>query len=285
MTTATQNKTIVGVFNSIQDAQEAIRDMEMEGISRSDISLVANKKVAGYESTSGMGSTDRDVPGRDVADNITSDKTTSDRTMTDKTSDVVADAGIGAAIGGVGGLLLSAAGMLTIPVIGPVLAAGPIAAALAGAGIGAAAGGLIGALTEAGIPEEDAKYFAEGVRRGDVLVTVKTDGMLADRAREIMDLHHAVNVNDRVSNWRERGWTGYDTNARPFSDDELRTERGYYGSEYSTSGERSGERSEERNVNRTGSSVERGAERTGEGIKDAGRAVKRGAARVYDRLT
>ena len=80
----------------------------------------------------------------------------------DKASDVVADAGIGAAIGGVGGLLLSAAGALTIPVIGPILAAGPIAAALTGAGIGAAAGGLIGALTESGVPEEDAEILCRG---------------------------------------------------------------------------------------------------------------------------
>ena len=145
MAIANQTKTIVGVFNSVQDANAAVSELETQGISRDDISVVANKNATGYD-------------------------TMDDR---DKASDVIADAGIGAAIGGVGGLLLSAAGALTIPVIGPILAAGPIAAALTGAGIGAAAGGLIGALTESGIPEEDAKYYAEGVRRGDVLVTVK----------------------------------------------------------------------------------------------------------------
>jgi uncharacterized membrane protein len=197
---ANQTKTIVGVFNSVQDANAAVRDLEAQGISRDEISIVANKNASGYE-------------------------TMSDR---DKTSDVVADAGIGAAIGGVGGLLLSAAGALTIPVIGPILAAGPIAAALTGAGIGAAAGGLIGALTESGVPEEHARYYAEGVRRGDVLVTVKADEAHTDRVCDVLDQHNAVDVDDRVKNWKNRGWSGWNESAQPYTSDELRKERSYY---------------------------------------------------------
>ena len=156
MAIASDTRTVVGVFNSVQDAQSAVRDLEAQGISRDEISIVANKNAVGYDT---IDSADRD-----------------------KASDVVADAGIGAAIGGVGGLLLSAAGALTIPVIGPILAAGTIAAALTGAGIGAAAGGLIGALTESGVPEEHARYYAEGARRGDVLVTVRTETSRTDRS-------------------------------------------------------------------------------------------------------
>jgi len=199
---ASDTKTVVGVFNSVSDAQAAVRELESQGIPRDDISLVANKNAVGYDT---MDPADRD-----------------------KASDVVADAGIGAAIGGVGGLLLSAAGALTIPVIGPILAAGPIAAALAGAGIGAAAGGLIGALTESGVPEEDAKYYAEGVRRGDVLVTVRTDQVRADTISDILDRHNAVDVDDRVQNWKNRGWSGYSNDASPYSDEELRNERRQY---------------------------------------------------------
>jgi hypothetical protein len=195
-----QTKTIVGVFNSVHDANSAVSELEAQGILRDDISVVANKNATGYDAMD-----DRD-----------------------KASDVMADAGIGAAIGGVGGLLLSAAGALTIPVIGPILAAGPIAAALTGAGIGAAAGGLIGALTESGVPEEDAKYYAEGVRRGDVLVTVKADNAQADRVCDIFDRHDAVDVDDRVQNWRSRGWGGWTDSAQPYTSDELRTERNYY---------------------------------------------------------
>lgn len=203
MATAADTRTVVGVFDSVHEAQEAVRELEGRGISRDDISVVANKNAVGYDT---MEAADRD-----------------------KASDVVADAGIGAAIGGVGGLLLSAAGALTIPVIGPILAAGPIAAALTGAGIGAAAGGLIGALTESGIPEEEARYYAEGVRRGDVLVTVRAPRGRADEISDILDRNNAVDVDDRVRNWRERGWSGYTDEAKPFTTDELRKERSYYG--------------------------------------------------------
>lgn len=202
MAIASDTRTVVGVFNSVSDAQSAVRELEAEGISRDSISLVANKNATGYET---MDPADRD-----------------------KASDVVADAGIGAAIGGVGGLLLSAVGAVTIPVIGPILAAGPIAAALTGAGIGAATGGLIGALTESGVPEEHASYYAEGVRRGDVLVTVRTNDSRADRVSDILDRNHAVDVDERVNDWRTRGWGGYNTNASPYTDEELRKERDYY---------------------------------------------------------
>lgn len=202
MAIASDTRTVVGVFNSVQDAQAAVSELESQGISRDQISLVANKNAAGYDT---MNAADRD-----------------------KASDVVADAGIGAAIGGVGGLLLSVAGAITIPVIGPILAAGPIAAALTGAGIGAAAGGLIGALTESGIPEDEAKYYAEGVRRGDVLVTVRAESMRADDISDVLDRHNAVDVDERVRNWQDRGWTGYNNEAQPYSDEELRNERSYY---------------------------------------------------------
>jgi len=200
MASTTATKTIVGVFSSVSEAQDAVRELEAEGISRDDISIVANKNATGYEHYEGS----------------------------DKTSDVVADAGIGAAIGGVGGLLLSAVGAITIPVIGPILAAGPIVAALTGAGIGAAAGGLVGALTEHGIPEEEAKQYAEGVRRGDVLVTVRSEGNLTERVCDILDRHNAVDVDDRVSNWKGRGWSGYQDTASPLAPEELKTERTYY---------------------------------------------------------
>jgi uncharacterized membrane protein len=292
MAVASETKTIVGVFSSVQDAQDAVRDLETEGISRSDISIVANKNAAGYDTMD----------------------------TSDKASDVVADAGIGAAIGGVGGLLLSAAGAITIPVIGPILAAGPIAAALTGAGIGAAAGGLIGALTESGVPEEEAKYYAEGIRRGDVLVTVKTHGRSTDRVCDVLDRHGAIDVDDRVSNWRERGWSGYSTDAKPYSTDELRAERTYYTADrdrynasdklergfQSTREAASKMRTGTENLMRDSSSadldrdrdanmLERGAHKTKEGLKDAGRAAQRTwdnatdrpsrRSRVYDRMS
>ncbi|MGF6178734.1 hypothetical protein ABIE33_007054 [Ensifer sp. 4252] len=57
------------------------------------------------------------------------------------------------------------------PGVGPVVAAGWLAATAAGAIAGSAVGGIIGALTDSGVPEEDAHVYAEGVRRGETLVT------------------------------------------------------------------------------------------------------------------
>ncbi|KPV48230.1 hypothetical protein SE17_39190, partial [Kouleothrix aurantiaca] len=141
-------KTIVGLFDTSTEAQNVVQQLVDGGFSRDSISVLANNRD-GY--------------------------TPSDTTATAE------GAGAGAVGGGVlGGVLglLVGVGALAIPGIGPVLAAGPLAAALGaagastlvGAGIGAAAGGIIGALVGAGIPEEDAGFYAEGVRRGGTLV-------------------------------------------------------------------------------------------------------------------
>ncbi|HKU66077.1 MAG TPA: hypothetical protein VJQ06_13570 [Rhizomicrobium sp.] len=81
-------------------------------------------------------------------------------------------AGVGAALGGAAGLL-AGLGAFVLPGIGAVVAAGWLPGALAGAVAGGAAGGVVGALIEAGISERDAAVFAEGVRRGSNLVTIR----------------------------------------------------------------------------------------------------------------
>jgi uncharacterized membrane protein len=190
-TVSTKPITIIGVFNTLSDAESAIANLQTAGFRAEDISIVAHKQAAERHHT----------------------------------SEVLEDAGIGAVLGGVGGVLLSAAGLLTLPVVGPVLAAGPIAAALAGAGIGATTGGIVGALTEAGVPEDEAQQYAEGVRRGDVLVTVRTDAAHAEPARKIMDENGAVEMGRRVWGWRNRGWTGYQPDAVPYTREQFIEER------------------------------------------------------------
>ncbi len=162
-----ESHTVVGLFKSFSEAQGVARDLEQQGFFGGDISVVANDSKGEYASKTGAG----------------------------RSGDTGAEAGKGAAIGGAAGLALGLIA-LAIPGIGPVVAAGPLATALTGLGIGVVAGGLIGALTHMGVPEEDAKYYNEGVRKGGALVIVKASGDQAHRAAEIMDRYGAENVDE-----------------------------------------------------------------------------------------
>jgi hypothetical protein len=194
-------KTVVGLFDTATEAQSVVQELINSGFERKDISLVANNakgEYANYREAGGTGSSTAEGAG--------------------------AGAVGGGVLGGVLGLLVGV-GALVIPGIGPVLAAGPLAAALGtagastlvGAGIGAAAGGVIGALVGAGIPEEDAGFYAEGVRRGGTLVLVKASDDLAQRAYDAMRRYGAVDVDERSGSWRESGWKGFDANAESYT--------------------------------------------------------------------
>jgi hypothetical protein len=186
-------KTVVGLFDTAAEAQSVVQELTNSGFQREEISLVANDARGEYANYRSVGGTE---------------------------SSAAEGAGAGAVGGGVlGGVLglLVGIGALAIPGIGPVVAAGPLVAALTGAGIGAAAGGLIGALVGAGIPEEDAGFYAEGVRRGGTLVMVKTSDDMAQRAYDVMQRYGAVDVDERSGTWRETGWSGFDPNAQPYT--------------------------------------------------------------------
>lgn len=93
---------------------------------------------------------------------------------------------------------------------------------------GQGAGGLIGALTDIGVPEEQAGLYAEGVRRGGTLVTVSAADDQADRVVEILERHNPVDIDRRAAYWRESGWSGYDANAEPYAADRIEQERDMY---------------------------------------------------------
>ena len=135
--------TISRLYDRYADAERAVTALETAGIPHSDISIVANNSDDWYNS----GKKDRDSDGVD-----------------DRAESAGKGAGIGAGLGGAAGLL-AGLGLLAIPGLGPVVAAGWLASTAVGAAAGAATGGIIGALTEAGVSEEDAHTYAEGVRR------------------------------------------------------------------------------------------------------------------------
>ncbi len=203
-------KTIVALYDDAHHAQQAVKDLVDKGIPRDQISLMASN------SRGEIGDMPRTTTGQDMPVSGTAEG-------------AGVGAGIGAAMGGIGGLLVGL-GALVIPGIGPVLAAGPLAAALggvAGAGAGAiaggAAGGILGALTDIGVNDEQAGYYAEGIRRGGTLLTVQTEDNRASQAVDVMNLHEPVDVRTRASEWRTAGWTRFDPTSGPYSGTDVRT--------------------------------------------------------------
>jgi hypothetical protein len=116
---------------------------------------------------------------------------------------------------------------LAIPGVGPVVAAGWLAATAAGALAGGATGGIIGALSQAGVSKEDAPVYAEGLRRGGTMVTARVPDGERTRFESILN-HSAVNIRERGEAYRKSGWTGFDEKAKPYSADEVRRERTTY---------------------------------------------------------
>lgn len=181
-------KTVVALFDHITEAQAAVQALVNDGFDRSRISLVAGDREGLYSS-----SLDQTVDEGDAT---------------------ATGAATGAVLGGIGGVLVGL-GALAIPGIGPVIAAGPLIAGLIGAGVGATVGGLVGALVDAGLPEEHAGYYAEGVRRGGSLVSVESADADVNRVIAILDRHDPVDINERVSTWRASGWRGFDADTEP----------------------------------------------------------------------
>jgi len=146
-------------------------------------------------------------------------------------------ASFGAMVGGLTGLLVGL-GSLLIPGVGPVIAAGPLIAglggAIIGAGTGALTGGIVAALVDLGVPEEEASYYAEAVRRGSTLVTATVHEDMLSQATEIMRRHNPIDLDTRVTQWRAKGWESFDPKVDPYTAEELATERTSYSSSNTT---------------------------------------------------
>jgi hypothetical protein len=191
-------RTITRLYDNRNDALEAAHEIERMGIPTKDVSIVASNKDSWY------GDKDhgelRDGKAHDTGGGIAK----------------------GAATGGVlgaGAGLLTGLGLLTIPGIGPVVAAGWLGATVIGAATGAAAGGaiggLVGALTEAGVPEEEAHIYSEGVRRGGTLLSVRVDDSRASEVDAALDRYRPTDVRTRGQEYRSSGWTRFDPLAPP----------------------------------------------------------------------
>jgi hypothetical protein len=208
--------TISALYDDYAAAERVVDELEAAGISTDDISVVSNNAEGWYN------------PDRRVMRRVPTNPNDRDGDgVDDRAEGAGVGIGIGAAVGGVAGLL-AGLGMLAIPGIGPVVAAGWLASTAALAAAGGAAGGVIGALTQWGVSEEDAQVYAEGLRRGGTLVTARVPE--ADRGRfEAILGAEAVRLHEREAAYRKTGWTRYDAAAPAFTPEEIRRERQLYG--------------------------------------------------------
>ncbi len=172
-------KTIVGLFDSMEQAKKAGLDLEAAGIAHDDISFVANNETGAHAANNAAPT----VTGHAVGH----------------------DAKVGAGVGGVAGLIIGLTG-LAIPGLGWIATAGWLMGAVLGAGTGAIVGGLVGALTHVGVPAEDASHYTEGVRRGGTLVAVRSSDEMAMRVAEILGDDGAVDIDERAKQYASDGY-------------------------------------------------------------------------------
>ena len=201
--------TISRLYNNYGDARRAVRDLEAAGVKHDDISIIASNAENWYDKDKGDTYPDRDMDGKD-----------------DRAEGAAAGAGLGAAAGGAVGAL-TGLGLLAIPGVGPIVAAGWLVATLTGAAAGAATGGVLGALTQAGVSNDDADVYAEGLRRGGAVVSARVADADATRLQSVID-RSAVRIPDRAEAYRKSGWSKFDPSATPYTQDQVQRERSLY---------------------------------------------------------
>ena len=216
-------QTITRLYDSHDDAVQVVQALEQAGVPHADISLVASNADTRYPADA-TGAGDTSIGATSTAGTGTGTGLTSGDPAQGASTGGGAGASVGTLLGGGAGLL-AGLGALAIPGVGPIVAAGWLVATLTGAGIGAAAGGLFGSLTGAGVSEADAHTYAEGVRRGGNLVTVRADDGVAARVNAVLDGRTPVDPTARRAEYEQAGWQGFDPAAPAYTTDQVAAER------------------------------------------------------------
>jgi hypothetical protein len=162
-------------------ARAVVDELKAAGLPEDDIGIIAPSRDKSLRMTNA------DV--ENAGDVIDRDRDGHD----DRAQTIGRGAAAGAALGGAAGLL-AGLGAFVLPGIGAVVAAGWLVSALAGAVAGGAAGGIVGALIEAGVSENDAAQFADGIKRGGTLVTIRVMGQDREYYESIMAMTQVPKV-------------------------------------------------------------------------------------------
>lgn len=156
-----KNTAVFGIYPSKSAVEVAVRAFQEAGYRPTDISLLMPENLGNKD--------------------LSHEKNT--KSPEGAAAGAVSGAVVGGALGWLAGI-----GLLAIPGVGPLIAAGPIMAALAGVGAGGAIGGITGGLVGLGIPEYEAKRYEGRVRSGGVLVSIHCDNSeWTDRAKKVME--------------------------------------------------------------------------------------------------
>src|SRR3954464_12992862 len=165
---AGKNTAVFGIYREQRGVEDAVDALRAEGFRNTDISVL-------FPENQGT---------KDFAH----------ETHTKAPEGTATGAGTGAVVGGTLGWL-AGIGALAIPGIGPLVAAGPIMAALAGVGVGGTVGGIVGALVGMGIPEYEAKRYEGRIKSGGILLSVHCDNSnWTKKAKQILEDEGAEDV-------------------------------------------------------------------------------------------
>ena len=156
-----QGHAVFGIYSNRKTVEEALAGLKSANFRNSDVSILAPENLGDFH---------------DIA-TVRSSKAP---------EGTVTGAVCGAILGGLFCWLVSM-GILPIPGLEALVAAGPVLAALTGVGSGGIVGGIIGAILGFRIPEFEAKRYESRVRKGGILLSVHTDNNeWTDRARKIL---------------------------------------------------------------------------------------------------
>lgn len=161
------DKVVFGVFKTRLAADRAVDALRIDGFLASEISVILPSQSEMFEE--------------------------SIHASTKAPEGATTGASTGAVIGGALGLL-AGIGALAVPGVGPLIAAGPILAALAGIGVGGVLGGVSGALIGLGVPEYEARRYEDYIKDGAILLSVHTDFIGVERAKRNFEANGAADI-------------------------------------------------------------------------------------------
>lgn len=154
------HKSVYAIATSEGQANQIVDSLTNSGFSSNDISVL--------------------FPDKDTTHEFSHEKNTK------APEGAVTGAATGGVLGGTLGLLVGI-GALAIPGVGPLIAAGPLLAALSGAAAGATVGGITGGLIGLGIPELEAKRYENRLAEGNILISVITEsGEQVEQAKSVL---------------------------------------------------------------------------------------------------